>query len=722
MSIASDIETIGNRTVRVEQALHGYRNGHELLATSHRLTRDGDRALLELSDLSGSAARTGGFESYITAYPVPGERFYAFARTWLATGGGRPGSVWTHTLLLTPEQLAMKGVANLSKWFRRPLSPEQTSSYERPLEITTGDVAERSLVPASRLPGHGSHAEKILQALYSNDTSTLAILLPAETSEEYEELLLDAWSLQWPELRARFSFCTGALSVRHVAGHSFDLQVVPQDRAGAIERSVESDSCVLIGGPPGRATSTTWSDYLRPDHDAMWKLRAFAWRFGPELGPERLSFGRLAQLHRKAQDLSDPADWQSLLEVVRAWYPRRSSARALKSWALDESVSSLAGRFTSLDRLSVLSRLKGASAFPGWRRSLANAFSESLHFPGPALEVFLSEFPTFATVPARQEMLRLSAEHLDADAFATLIRSLPGEVALKGLDLRPSILGEPALWRSEDARRPALTWLTASEFDEPLLKAMVRAVVAAGQPVGLRDLADCAGDLVIDAAFDVLGESSGALQIEPEWLSTLREYPERGVSWLARSERPSAALSRLVLERLWPEGRRIRALTNGRWVEIVRIIDPYTADGTSVHAFALGVGLHGKDLSASSLVAEVFQTVHELAEEGRLDDEDWDKLEFALPGSRWMLRLTRGSGPGRARVLRRAVVEAFERRDWPVDTFLETVRDAALLALIVTENVRTRSGRALSRRLSSATQSGSIVLSDVQRAALDPWI
>ena len=379
--------TIGNRTVRVEQALHGYRSGHELLATSHRLTRNGDRALLELSDLSGSAARTGGFESYITAYPVPGERFYAFARTWLATGGGRPGSVWTHTLLLTPEQLAMKGVANLSKWFRRPLSPEQTSSYESPLEISKGDVAERSLVPASRLPGHGTHTEKILQALYSNDTSALAMLLPAETSEEYEELLLDAWSLQWPELRARFSFCTGALSVRHVAGHPFDLQVVPQDRAGAIERSVESDSYVLIGGSPGHVTSTTLPDHLRPDHDAMWKLRAFAWRFGPELGPERLSFGRLAQLHRKAQDLSDPADWQSLLEVVRAWYPRRSSARALKSWALDESLSSLAGRITSLDRLSVLSRLTGASAFPGWRRSLANSFSESLHFPGPALEV-----------------------------------------------------------------------------------------------------------------------------------------------------------------------------------------------------------------------------------------------------------------------------------------------------------------------------------------------
>ncbi len=724
MSSAIDIETSGGGPLQVAQALHGYRNGHELLAASLPLTKDGDRALLELSDLSGSAARTRGFESYITGYPVPGEHLYAFARTWLATGSGRPGSVWTHTLLLTPEQLELQGVANLANSFRRPLTLEQASDYESPLVINTREVAEplHRQVP-SQLTRHSTWTDEILEALYSDGSSTVPILVPAASSSEYEELLLHIWSLQWPELRERFSFCTGSLSLRQVAGRPYDLQVIPQDRA--IARDASSGGYVLIEGHHIHPTSTTWTDDLRPHHDVMPQARTFTWRLGPELEPERLSFGRLAQIHRLAQDVSNPSDWQSLLEVVREWYPRRSSARALKSWALDESGSSPAGRLTNLDRLSVLSRLTGVSAFPGWGRSLATAFSESLLEPDPEFGVFLSEFPAFATAPAREALLRLSDEHLDADAFTTLIRSSPEDVALKGLDLRPSIVGHSALWRSESARRKALTWLPASEIDEPLLTVMVRAVVAADQPVGLRDLSDCAGDLVIDAAFDVLGEgteSSGALQASPEWLSTLRGYPERGVSWLARGERPSAVLSRFVLERLRPEGRQTRALTSSRWVEIVRSIDPYTAEGSSVHAFALGVGFHDKDPSASSLVAEVFQTVHQLAEEGRLDDEDWDKLEFVLPGSRWLLRLTRDSGPGRARTLRRAVVEAFERRDWPVATFLEAVRDTALLATIVTENIRTWSGRALGRRLRVATQSGSIVLSDLQRAALDPWI
>lgn len=143
MSIASNITTSSSNPIHVAQALHGYRNGHELLASSHRLSRDGSRTLLELSDLSGPAARTRGFESYITGYPLPGEQLYAIARTWLATEGGRPGSVWTHTLLLTPEHLATTDLEIVATWFRRPTAIEQASDYGHPLEINLRDVTRR---------------------------------------------------------------------------------------------------------------------------------------------------------------------------------------------------------------------------------------------------------------------------------------------------------------------------------------------------------------------------------------------------------------------------------------------------------------------------------------------------------------------------------------------------------------------------------------------------
>ena len=726
MSIRSEIEN-ADRTVHIAQALHGYRNGHELLATSVSLSRDGQRALLELSDLSGPAARTRGFESYISGYPLPGERLYAFARTWLAAGGTRPGSVWTHTLLLTPEQVALEGVANLARWFRRPLGPERASDYETQLEINGRDIAGSPLEPAlPRVTEDSIPTAEIFEVVYHNDSSNLPIILSATSSSEYEEVLLHVWALQWPELRERFSFCTGALSFRHVAGRPFDLQVVPRDRAATIERSAPDEAYVLTGGPRAHSIVATWASGLRPGHGGAGELRAFAWQFGPELRPDRLSFGRLAQLHRIARDLTDREDWRSLLEMVSVWYPQPSSAQTLKSWALGESASSLAEPLTSLDRLSVLSRLTGAPAFPEWRRSLAGAFLQTMSVAEPGFEVFLSEFPTSTTALAREALLRLSAEHLPADAFVILIRSSPDAVAWSAFDLRPAILGDRELWQSERARHRALTWLSTRAIDEPLIAATVRAVVAAGHPVSLGDLADCVGAQAIDMAFDLLGagnERDMALQEGPGWISTLRAHPERGVAWLARSERPSAALARLVLEQLRPGDRQSRALANSRWVEIAKSVDAETLEGASVRAFALGVGFHDERPSASSLVAEVFQTVHDWAEEGRLRDEDWDKLIRAYPRPpRALRRLTSNRRVGRGRVLRRALVEAFGQRNWPVADFLKAVSEPGVLGRVVTENVRTKSGRRLGRRLNAALQGGEIAVSDPQRTALDPWI
>ena len=724
MSFANNAKRSNNNPIHIAQALHGYRNGHELLATSHRLSRDGSRTLLELSDLSGPAARTRGFESYITGYPLPGEHFYAIARTWLATEGGRPGSVWTHTLLLTHEQLAVVELVNVTKFFRRPTSLEQASGYARPLEINRDDMSQHPRgVQPFRLAAHVAQADEIFEALYGSDSAALAILLPAESSSEYEQLLLHTWSLQWPELRGRFSFCTGALSARHVAGHPFDLQVVPKDRAATIQRSALPDTYVLIDGSRGHSASNAWDDYLDSDHDNMRRARAFVWQFGPELIPGRLSFGHLAQLHLGAESLSDRGDWQDLLEVVGGLYPRPSSAPRLKEWALTESASNLTDPLTAFDRLFVLSRLRRPSAYAEWRISLDEAFLRTFSTSGPEVGVVLSEVIAFASTPARRALLQLSTEHLNPDAFVALIDASPDDDASRALALRPSILGEPALWRSERSRHRALTWLPTSNDVGTLIAATVRALVAANQPVGLGDLVDRVGVVAIDAAFDVLGECAESADLGPEWIASLREHPKEGISWLARSERPYAKLARLVLDRLQPSSRRLRVLGHNRWVQIVDSVEPHTADGASVQAFALGVGFHDGRQSASLLVAAVFQSVYDSAVEGRLDEDDWNKLKRSFPGPRRVFRrLIRGDGFGRDRALRRAVVEAFGQKGWPIANFLEAVTDMTVLSSIAKENLRTKRGKVPRRRLNAKIKSGDLILSGPQRTALNSWI
>ncbi len=720
MSIVSNGET-NNSPNHVAQALHGYRNGHELLASSHRLSRDAARILLELSDLSGPAAKTRGFESYITGYPLAGEHLYAIARTWLATEGDRPGSVWTHTLLLTPEQLATINLMNVDKWFRRPTPSEYASGYAHPLEINREDMSQRPReVRPSRLAALASRTVDMFEALYGSDS---AVLLPAESSSEYEQLLLHTWSLQWPELRGRFSFCTGALSARHVAGHPFDLQVVPKDRAASILRSARPDTYVLIDGSRRHSALGTWDNYFDSDYDNMRRATAFVWQFGPELPPVRLSFGHLAQLHSKAESLSNLAEWQALLEVVGDWYPKSSLARRLKEWALTYAASNVADPLTALDRLSVLSRLRRTSAYPQWRSFLADAFLSAFPTNELGIGVVLSEIIASANTLARRSLLQLSAKHLNPDAFVSLIEASQDDVATRAFDLRPSILGEPALWRSERSRQRALTWLPTTNDLETLTVEAVRAAVAANQPVGLGDLVNRAGVLAIDAAFDVLDECAEFTELRPEWIASLRGHPEQGISWLARSERPSAKLARLVLDRLRPGDHLLRVLGHSRWVQIVSSVEPHTADGASVQAFVLGVGFHDGRMSASSLVAAVFQAVYDSVVEGRLDEDDWSKLKRVFPKPRRAFRrLIRGDGSGRARALRAAIVEAFCQRDWPIADLLNAVTDMAVLSSVATENLRTKSGHVLRRRLNAKIKRGDLILSSPQRTALNSWI
>src|SRR5947207_4109313 len=89
----------------VHQLLHGYSQGHRLLASSTRLPDDLTRVILRMSDLSGPNI-VPGFEDYLSGYPLRALDAYAFARTWYAPEMKRPGCVWTHTLVVPNESLS----------------------------------------------------------------------------------------------------------------------------------------------------------------------------------------------------------------------------------------------------------------------------------------------------------------------------------------------------------------------------------------------------------------------------------------------------------------------------------------------------------------------------------------------------------------------------------------------------------------------------------------
>jgi hypothetical protein len=212
--------------IYIDQTLHGYADGHQLLATSADLTAEQQSVLLIMSDLSGPAFR-GGYESYLTGYPLSGGAIYGFARTWFAPELPRPGCVWTQTLLIKAEDLArISSFDRVNDLFHRPTGSSEIGGYCRRLILDQQAVIS---------PGQFSDGRLVLRALYDGDKT---VVISSESSQAYESLVLAIFEQQWPKLRRSFRFCTGALSLRDT---EFELSVSPPEATHSL-----SDEGVLI--------------------------------------------------------------------------------------------------------------------------------------------------------------------------------------------------------------------------------------------------------------------------------------------------------------------------------------------------------------------------------------------------------------------------------------------------------------------------------------------
>ena len=215
----------------IHQTLHGYREGHRLLAASTTMPPKSEQLMAVLSDLSGHVV-VRHFDEYLTGYPLPEFGAYALAKTWYAPEMPRPGCVWTHTLLIPFARLGRAQSLHIFvRLFARP-HPDDYNWFTIPLEAKNENdqfdhaASDRNI--ASQVGG-------VLRKLYESPDQP--ILVPIGSPEKAEWSFLEIWSQQWPRLRRTFTFCTGSISGRRVDGRWFDLQGVPENRIDDLLRA-----------------------------------------------------------------------------------------------------------------------------------------------------------------------------------------------------------------------------------------------------------------------------------------------------------------------------------------------------------------------------------------------------------------------------------------------------------------------------------------------------
>lgn len=213
----------------IAQTLHGYDQGHRLLAQGGSVNDQELTTLDRLSDLSGYLPIGTEFDSYHTGFACG--RYYAFACTWPDTSALRAGTVLTHTLLVPQTWLAqVNDLWSLSALHRRPASAADREPYTSAIEMDLGALAQdvpvidRGRAETSVVLWFGQPDRPVLWVEEVRPNAVVRYL----------------WMLLWGEARRQFAFCTLALQVRHVQGRPFGFLALPPSARGSFHERAGS--------------------------------------------------------------------------------------------------------------------------------------------------------------------------------------------------------------------------------------------------------------------------------------------------------------------------------------------------------------------------------------------------------------------------------------------------------------------------------------------------
>lgn len=622
----------------IDQCLHGYADGHTLLATSTTLSREQRTLLSRMTDLSGPSP-VSGFDGYLTAFPAPGD-VYVLARTWYATELPRPGCVWTHSLLLDQAALRSPDIWNLVTLFQRPRQGERFEQYAARIEERPEAAVQLSVSRIHPLL-------PLIQASYDIRRSTKArVTVVTDTAAAVEDLFLAMWTQQWPELRRAFSFTTGMLG--GLGGSvPFDLQAVPaRNQTLAPEGGMEVIDLVHSGVH----ASDRWALLAAQDAVSRGELREFLWTFGGDFRDGRRAFRGLCETFtllrgERARDLA--AHVHSLfVDFAETEHLRQALFGGASKWALPENevlplviehngagflectpdeIRMRAGRLPITDLTEIL------------KRALEERWSGSC--PAALFDAFYA---------------KCDVNSLD---------ELPLSIVVEAIRLRPQLASDASLWgRSQDRARALLGALNK---EGEIAQATIFGLLANGDITLLREAWRFSASAWIRGGLAYVDAVEPGVDIEAKLLEHLFAF-RYDVPWelpprLGRSLKYVSA----VIELTEREANKFPISSATVFAGLPSLRDPHA----ELHAcaFLLLVGLCRPEPTAARFLSAGFATVYRAAAMGGLPWQVWRRLEPLLPGHvrEWdkCERLIEGT------------VSRFIHRRWPARDFLLTFRE-----------------------------------------------
>ena len=321
--------------MRVEQLLHGYQDGHGLLAGSLMLNSAQDAACMSaMSDWSGYRDPHNQDHSYITTYPLPDSNYYVVAKSWYAYEMERPGCVWTHSLLLNLSDLDNRfDFRMLIPYFHRP-EKDAYGAYNKPIEIDTTET----------FSGHweGQHLEEVslmfILSSLANNAKPFDFKVELNTLW-YQQICLSLLQYLTPAMLSHVSLSSGGASLRKLDKKYLSMQFV-----------TDNNSMSLLLPP--------WKDKLQRDefnegmiffakafnedrHDVAVLVRIFGKDVGDDI-VRYFALGRLLDaLYQGASRNEQTGDYSEVIKLLVSAFPKPNEGDLLKQNFLAKRIVAL---------------------------------------------------------------------------------------------------------------------------------------------------------------------------------------------------------------------------------------------------------------------------------------------------------------------------------------------------------------------------------------------
>ncbi|MCK1538241.1 MULTISPECIES: hypothetical protein [unclassified Bradyrhizobium] len=596
---------VGGR-VPLQQTLHGYSEGHRLLASSIDLPSRDAKTLLMMSDASGPAA-TMGADGYLTGFPLVESGHYALARTWPAPELPRPGCVWTHTILIDFSDIpSLSSAGGLLGLFRRPRGDE--NSYRSPIDHASSDSSDRFGVPDDL-------ARRILSALYEEPAKPI-VSMAAEVAVR-DGLVLAIWGQQWPRLRRSFRFCTLSFADRSSANATFDLQFLPA--AGRVKPTqfkgaVDADRRDFV--------STAWLEDAVADlgQGFQGSLRNFLRAAGSDVGG-RESFEPLAALHALSlQFESDPAAVERAIALLEQTMATDQGHAARSS--IVRAAAAAADRIGTEGQQFVLRNFALIDANEA--QAAAERVGSAIWHRDPKALFNVRSDPEKAAIADR------AIAALPPTALIEGVSSMPDHL-FELLEARPDLATEPAFWSLQGASGSDVLRLVGSSPGraDDTIEAMIAsggslaraAQTAFGSDRVLRRLLARSGDLAIDGG------------TRAEWLSAIASDSDAVARVLVEEWLDDAQTLEAIARSVSPDSIP-NAFGDDPWLVAIRRLSA-PLQNAYLASFLLIRGLGRRTLQSVDLVQATFDVVYDAAEKRILPDDAWRILDRRLDRSYW---------------------------------------------------------------------------------------